>query len=271
MAQTVEAADSWRSRASSELEKVVRLFSSTQLPDMCAKALVSSPAKPSSRWSFGNQLLALLSGTADARGFRQWQEAGRSVKKGAKAIYILGPVRKRVKRKTRNEAGETKDEFSDVLVGFMPVPVFRFEDTEGRDLPVYQPRDPPPLLELAENFGMNVQYERLAPGVYGATDHTNKTILLATEDHDVFFHELAHSIHRSFEPKTGHGQEPEAETIAQLVAATLARLYGRPADNFSWNYIAAYAASNNPQQVGRMCMRVLDRTKRVLDLIYPTT
>jgi hypothetical protein len=83
-------------------------------------------------------------------------------------------------------------------------------------------------------------------------------------------HELAHSIHRTFEPKTGHGQEPEAETIAQLVAATLARLYERPADNFSWNYIAAYAASNkNPQQVGRACMRVLDRTKRVLEIIYP--
>ena len=126
-------------------------------------------------------------------------------------------------------------------------------------------------MEVAERFGMKVQYERLAPGVYGATDHTNKTIVLATEDWDVFFHELGHAIHRTFEPKSGHGQEPEAETIAQLVAATLARLYERPADNFSWNYIAAYAASNNPQQVGRMCLRVLDRTKKVLDLIYPTT
>ena len=118
---------------------------------------------------------------------------------------------------------------------------------------------------------MKVQYERLAPGVYGATDHTNKTIILATEDWDTFFHELGHAIHRTFEPKGGHGQEPEAETIAQLVAATLARLYSRPADNFSWNYIASYAASNSPQQVGRMCLRVLDRTKKVLDLIYPTT
>ena len=27
------------------------------------------------------------------------------------------------------------------------------------------------------------------------------------------------------QPKAGHGQESEAETIAQLVAATLARLY----------------------------------------------
>lgn len=117
---------------------------------------------------------------------------------------------------------------------------------------------------------MHLPPERLGSGVYGATNHTKKTIILATEDYDTFFHELAHSIHRSFEPKTGHGQEPEAETIAQLVAATLARLYGRPADSFSWSYISAYAASNNPRQVGRMCTRVLDRTKKVLDHIYPS-
>ena len=67
-------------------------------------------------------------------------------------------------------------------MGFMPVPVFRYEDTYGQDLPVYEPKSPPPLLEVAERFGMRVQYERLAPGVYGATDHTNKTIVLATED-----------------------------------------------------------------------------------------
>jgi hypothetical protein len=118
---------------------------------------------------------------------------------------------------------------------------------------------------------MRVQYERLAPGVYGATDHTNKTIVLATEDHDVFFHELGHAIHRTFEPKTGHGPESEAETIAQLVAATLDRLYGSPADSFSWSYIASYANSNSPQNIGRLCMRVLDRTKKVLDLIYTAT
>jgi hypothetical protein len=263
---------SWRERAGSELQKVVQLFSSKQLPDLCAKALINSPAKPSAKWSFGNQLLMLLAGTSDARGFRQWNEAGRWVSKGAKAFWILGPVRKKVKasKEALQEKGEPTEGYREILIGFKTIPVFRFEDTYGQDLPVYEPKSPPPLLEVAERFGMRVQYESLAPGVYGATDHVGKTILLATEDHDVFFHELAHAIHRSFEPKTGHGQEPEAETIAQLVAATLARVYGRPADNFSWNYIAAYAASNNPQQVGRMCMCVLDRTKKVLDLIYTT-
>ena len=70
------------------------------------------------------------------------------------------------------------------------------------------------------------------------------------------------------QPKSGHGQELEAETIAQLVAATLARVYGRSADGFSWTYIASQAGTGSPQQVRRMCMRVLDRAKRVLDLIY---
>jgi hypothetical protein len=215
----------------------------------------------------------LLAGTSDARGFRQWTEVNRFVNKGAKAFWILGPVVKKVKTGSSipDEDGDQKEgAFKEVLVGFRTIPVFRLEDTSGQELPTYLPRNLPPLMGVAERFGMKVQYARLAPGMYGATDHISKTITLATEDADVFFHELAHAIHRSFEPKMAHGQEPEAETIAQLVAATLARLYDRPADNFSWSYIASYAQSNSPQKVGRLCMRVLDRTRRVLDLIYPT-
>lgn len=262
---------SWRQRADSELEKIVSLFSSRQLPDLCVKAIINSPEKPSSKWSLGNQILMLLAGTTDARGFRQWTEVNRFVNKGAKAFWILGPVVKKVKIEPsvlEEHSDQKEDVFKEVLVGFRTIPVFGLEDTSGQELPTYQPRNPPPLMEVAERFGMKVQYARLAPGMYGATDHTNKTIILATDDWDTFFHELAHSIHRTFEPKTGHGQEPEAETIAQLVAATLARLYDRPADSFSWSYIASYAQSNNPQKVGRLCMRVLDRTKKVLDFIY---
>jgi len=256
---------SWRERANAELEKVVQLFSTKELPDLCAKTLINSPAKPSSRWSMGNQLLMLLAGTDDARGFGQWTGVGRSVAKGARAFHILGPVTKKV----RTQATAEDEDSRLVLVGFKAIPVFRLEDTQGRPIPTYTPRTTPPLMEVAERFGMRVQYERLGPGTYGATDHAARTITLASEEPDVFFHELAHAIHRGFEPKTGHGQEPEAETVAQLVAATLARLYGRPADAFSWSYVSMYAQSSSPQMVGRLCMRVLDRTKKVLDLIYP--
>lgn len=264
-AQAIDQKASWRERADSELEKIVRLFSSTQLPDLCAKSLIIAPEKPSSKWSFGNQLLMLLGGTEDARGYRQWMDVKRYVRKGSKAFYILGPVfvKKRVDSPDPND-----DEEIEVLVGFRAIPVFRLEDTEGAELPTYKPRDPPPLLDVAERYGMKVNYLRLSAGVYGLTDYERQVITLATEDWTVFWHELAHAIHRSYEPKTGHGQEPEAETIAQLVAATLARLYGRPDDGFSWTYLAAQAQSASPQQVGRMCLRVLDRAKRVLDLIY---
>ena len=217
--------NSWRERANAELEKIVGLFSSKELPDLCAKALISAPEKPSSKWSLGNQLLMLLAGTSDARGFRQWTEVGRWVGRDMKAIWILGPVRKKVKQEATEEGDAQGREAKEVLIGFKAIPVFRYEDTAGQELPVYQPRNPPPLMDVAGKFGMSVQYARLGPGMYGATDHTAKTIVLASEDWDVFFHELAHAIHRSFEPKSGHGQEPEAETIAQLVAATLARLY----------------------------------------------
>ena len=73
------------------------------------------------------------------------------------------------------------------------------------------------------------------------------------------------------QPKTGHGQEPEAEAIAQLVAATLARLYGKPDDSFSWSYMATQARSASPREVGALCMRVLDRARKVLDLTYPAS
>ncbi len=73
---------SWREKANTELEKIVQLFSSKQLPDLCAKALINAPERPSSKWSFGNQLLMLLAGTSDARGYRQWQDVGRHVMKG---------------------------------------------------------------------------------------------------------------------------------------------------------------------------------------------
>ena len=33
---------------------------------------------------------------------------------------------------------------------------------------------------------------------------------------------------------------------------------------------STYAKSNSPQMVGRLCMRVLDRTKKVLELVYPS-
>lgn len=257
--QTAQVAKSWRD----ELQKVVELFSSKTFPQYAAAALINSPAKPCTKWSFGNQLLTMIAGTNDARGFRQWNEVGRYVKKGSHAFYILAPLVKNVKRKDE-DTGEEEEVTR--IFGFKGVAVFRYEDTDGQELPVYKPRDIPPLMDVAEKFGLKVKYEQLA-GAYGAATYNDKTITLATEDWSVFFHELAHQVHRTFDPKNTHGEDPEAETIAELCSAVLSRLYGRPVDNWAWNYIGYYAKEKSPEAVGRACLKILQKTEKVLKLI----
>ena len=83
-----------------------------------------------------------LAGHADARGFRQWQEVGRWVRKGEKSFTILAPVLKTV----RDEAtGKEKE----ALLGFRGIPVFGFGQTDGRPLP---PADPDTAARLTGEY-----------------------------------------------------------------------------------------------------------------------
>ncbi len=51
-----------------------------------------------------NQLLCILAGSTDARDFRQWEDVGRNVKKGARCVRILTPRTRQVTEMDR-EAG----------------------------------------------------------------------------------------------------------------------------------------------------------------------
>ena len=137
-----------KERVKDELIRIVDLFSSQSLPEVCAKAFINAIGKPSSKWSFSNQIIMILHGTEDARGFHQWKEVKRSVKGGARAFHILGPV---IIKKTviDKETGEEKEEKR--LIGFKSIPVFRYEDTIGKPLEEYKPKELPPLMEVAEN------------------------------------------------------------------------------------------------------------------------
>src|SRR5205085_1120822 len=79
--------------AEDALKEIVGLFESGNLPAAIAQTTIQRLADdcPSAAWSLGNQLLALLAGTSDARGYKQWAEVGRHVKKGARAFRILAP------------------------------------------------------------------------------------------------------------------------------------------------------------------------------------
>jgi antirestriction protein ArdC len=253
-------------KAKACLQKIVELFRSGNVPKALAVATIP-PQKgiPSAKWSISNRILQFLSDTSDARGYQQWQQAGRNIKKGAKAFYILGPKSKIIKD-TDDKGVETE---KTIILGLYGIPVFRAEDTDGKPLP-YEPLSPPPLIEVAEQFGLSVSYQTFASRYYGYYQGDSKRIVLATHEAQVFFHELAHAAHHQIEGSLKGGQVPDQEIIAELTAATLASMYCPDANlGFSYEYVKSYSEKSK-KSIDRACLAVINTVGQVLDKILNT-
>lgn len=188
-------------------ERLLEMFKSGQIPPAVARTTIQglNSELPSSKWSLGNRLLMFLNGTDDARGFRQWEEVGRRVKKGAKGFYILGPCTKLVSGKQTGGEVQDPEEEKVIVTGFRSIPVFRYEDTEGEELiyPDYTPAKLPPLADVAKTYGIAVKYGPFTKRFYGCYRPLKEEIMLCTHDVDTFFHELAHGIHNTIRPLQG--------------------------------------------------------------------
>ena len=250
-------------RVKQVLNTILEKFRSGEIPEAVALASFPIPDTPSSKWSFINRTIMFLSGTGDARGFRQWRRENRWVKKGTKAIHILVPC---FKKEVDEETGEEKE----VLKFFKPSPVFKYEDTEGEKLSYEQMEIPDlPLLDRAKEWGISV---KAVPGNYrylGYYASKRKEIALASPEEATFFHELAHVGHEKVKGKLKSGQDPFKEIVAELSAQALCRLVGkRVADSIgnSYKYIETYAekVKMGPHAA---CLRVLGETEKVLNLI----
>jgi hypothetical protein len=196
------------------MQTILKTFESGDVPEAIAYSVFPSASIPSSEWSLLNRILMFFAGTKDARGFRQWREAKRYVKKGAKAFYILVP---RI-MKRENEEGE------EILTGFMARPVFRLEDTEGEPLD-YQKIElhDIPLIEKAKKWGISV---KAIPGnysYYGYFSSFKKEIALATKAETVFFHELAHAAHQKVIGDLNKESMWRKEITAELASTVLLR------------------------------------------------
>ena len=252
-------------RAKAQLSRIAELFSSERLPDMLVKSYLEPTGSPSDNWSLGNRLIMTMEGTCDARGYRQWQKVGRHVRKGTRAIYILAPRLGKCVEKDKETGKETERTF---VSGFMGVPVFRYEDTDGAELKTVKnaPKELPPLADVARQWGIAVRFDATRHGEYGSFSKSDGEIRLCTDDVGTFFHELAHLAHSRIE-ELKPGQDPRQEIIAQLVACTLAKSYGYDADGYTYGYISHYADGGDPETVGRACYRVIGMAEKILDLI----
>lgn len=251
------------------LQEMINLFSDPdkveRLEDTVTKTFIDQTIKPSNNWSFSNRMLMTVQGTQDARGFRQWQKIGRNPLDWQKQITILAPRIKKIH-------DEKKDEDRTIIIGFTTIGLYAIENTYGKKL-----EDPnetlklPSLHQVAEHWGINVRYEKIN-GEWGHFSPGENEIVLGTEDQNTFFHELAHLAHQKIDGKLSNEKEryAEQEAIAQLSASVLSRMFGIKMDNYTFEYIQMYTKEHKQNEVARMCMRVAEKTSKVLDLIMTT-
>lgn len=255
----------WTDKVKESIQSIITMFESGKMPEAISRTVIHRLKNdvPSGRWSLSNQLIMFIAGTTDARGIKQWNEVGRRVKKSAKAFYILAPRIKKIEEE--DQEGNIIEKT--IIAGFLSVPVFRYEDTEGKPLqfPDYHPVKMPPLIKVANAYGIKVDYNPFTERFFGYYSCSENRIVLCTHDVKTFFHELAHAIHNTFRPLNG-SQHKDQEVVAETVAATLCHLYGYDGYIYhGYQYIKGYARDGDPVKV---VMRVLADVEKVLNLIF---
>lgn len=169
------------------------------------------------------------------KGFRQWNDLNRYVRKGEHGIPILAPVFK--KHKIKDDLGQEKEE--EYLAYFMGVYVFDVKQTEGEALPKA------PEISLAEGTSIldrllafaNKRNIKVSCVEMGGTHHGTSyggaididSRLTEVRQSLVLLHEIAHELLHMNEKARKENPEltqRQAETEAETVAYTVARYFG---------------------------------------------
>ena len=256
-----------------------RILGSFQNPESLPQALSlmfihRKDEVPCRNWSWHNQLLVAMCGTTDARGIRQWNQAGRRIKRGAKAIWILAPWTKRITEE--NEHGE--EIVRDVLIGFRSIPVFPVECTEGDELPDEDGANQAwinslPLVEVAHAWDIHVNtysFKQGCPLGYFAIRPDNQRILLGVENISTWAHELVHAA--DYRVTGLQGSRPYKEIVAEFGAAVLLEILDKSHEadlGGAYAYITRYAEETD-KPVVKACIEVLDRVCNCVKLILDT-
>lgn len=178
--------------------------------------------------------------------FKRWNELGRQVKKGSKALKIFKPNFKKVQDENGEE--ETK------LVGFLTVPVFAYEQTEGEPLPIDKVRiklegDCPEARaiiqyaeQLAEQDNCPVTYGDAegANGYYVPAEHRIVVSDSLSTNHrcKTLVHELVHSkVHRYDTTSTSS----EKEVVAEGSAFVVCSFFGLDTSDYSFRYVKSWS------------------------------
>jgi len=251
-------------RIAEATNKILELFKTGNVPETIA--ILTNPRfnLPSNKWSLRNRLIMYLQGTQDARGFLMWKEAGRTIKAGSKAIYILAPSI----IKTKEEKEETEEE-KYKLIGFKAIPVFKAEDTTGKPLEYENIKVPEfKFLEVARSWNIEVKGIGFISNYYGAYSPSEKKILMASPEEEVFFHELSHVAHDRIGLLNKRNKK-QREIVAEFSSAVLCYLVNKKIDRLgnAYAYLKSYCGD---REINKEVLNLISDIEKVLNLILET-
>lgn len=234
------------------------------------------------------------------RGAKQWEKIGRTIKAGEKAMWILAPrmgfvcVQKNCSRygfkTTWNKFSRTNfcsvdasHKTAKKMMGFMSVPVFGINQTEGDDVTTSfsMVKDEVAnadhstwlgFVMLADQYGFKVEVGN-AKGTDGFCSHADKKIVI-DENADfgyrvkTLIHEVAHMILHA-DIKDYHINRARYETEAEGVAFIVAEALGihSEEDAYSFGYIASWGKGDTKKLVKESLSRIQQTANQILDEI----
>jgi len=224
------------------------------------------------QYSYRNQLLIHMQKkkASYVAGFRKWNEMGRKVNAGSKAIKILAPFLKKIKRKDL-ETGEEKEAKETY---FFPVNVFDVSQTDGKEMPKINVEisgnDLQGLLDKLLCFckSRNIEVEFKELGVNGLYGYSRGGKIAVDSKQSVnsrvntLIHEIAHELtHYSEEGKKFTKEEKEIQAEATAYVISKALMF----ENKAPSYLALYTADKN--KILKNFEVISDASRKILGVI----
>lgn len=179
------------------------------------------------QYSLYNQIILCFAGCSQVAGYKKWKELDRTVKKGQKAVWILAPWFKKVKK----EKEEDQEKQKEVLHGFFSVPVFDISQTEGepikRGMTTGSDIDFDELRKATEKAGWIVVFKPLEIAKGGYVTSENGEIVLNSnldelENTGTLIHEWVHKeLKHPNNDTPARVAEQQAETATYLICKVL--------------------------------------------------
>jgi len=224
-------------------------------------------------YSFHNLLLiwAQKHEATICAGFNQWKKNKRHVKKGEKAIWIMAPGFKSIKKEKKNEeTGQVEETEEKSLVFFFPVCVFDISQTDGEPLSIgnqlIKGNGNITIEEIKKDFP-EFQF-KISNGLEDGSTDGNSSIKISQRDNPAQMvcaavHEIAHILcDHGKKDLSSDIRELEAEATAYLVCSCL-----EIENEGSKFYIAHWRGDKT--KISNSSLKILSVSEKILKRLKP--